>query len=99
MARARAPFPCRSSAPDMSIRTSAFWESWFRRSLENPPEIPWDEAPKLTGRERDTIRASIQEFQLGERSEGHHLKRAAREYAQRSGDVTYARALDLFIRE
>jgi hypothetical protein len=81
------------------LRTSEFWESSFRRSLDSPPEIPWKSARKLTAAERETIRSSIQEFQLGEQSEGRHLKRAARDYAQRSGDAAYSRALELFIRE
>jgi hypothetical protein len=86
------------------IRSSEFWETWFRRSLAHPPEVPWPEVPwegavKLTASERTAIRASVQEFQLGEQSEGRHLKRAAREYAQRSGDAAYFRAMELFIRE
>jgi hypothetical protein len=81
------------------IRASEFWGSSFRRSLDNPPEIPWESDLKLTEGERKTIRSSVQEFQLGERSEGRHLKRAARDYAQRSGDVAYPHAVELFIRE
>jgi hypothetical protein len=79
------------------IRASEYWESWFRRSLDNPPEISWERGLKLTEAERKTIRSSVQEFPLGERSEGRHLKRAARDYAQRSGDVAYSHAVDLFI--
>lgn len=81
------------------VRVSEFWEAWFRRSLENSPEIPWESAVNLTAAERETIRSSVQEFQLGEQSEGRHLKRAAREHAQRSGDAAYFRAVNLFIRE
>jgi hypothetical protein len=84
--------------PPPSTRVAEFWEARFRLSLENPPEIPCDSA-RLTEGERRTIRASIQEFQLGERSEGRHLQRAARDYAQRSGDAAYCRAVELFIRE
>jgi hypothetical protein len=81
------------------IRASEFWEAWFRRSLDNPPEVPWESVAELTESERTTIRSSIQEFQLGEQSEGRHLKHAARDYAQRSGDAAYSRAMELFIRE
>jgi len=81
------------------VRPSEFWEGWFRRSLDNPPEVPWERAVKLTESERTTICSSVQEFQLGEQSEGRHLKRAARDYAQRSGDAAYSRAVELFIRE
>ena len=41
----------------------------------------------------------MQEFQLGEQSEGRHLRRAARDYARRTGDTAYSRAVELFIRE
>jgi hypothetical protein len=58
------------------LRDSEFWESWFRRSLDNPREIQWEGGLKLTESERKTIRSSVQEFQLGERSERRHLKRA-----------------------
>ena len=75
------------------------WEAHFRRSLENPPPIPWEAAAQLTPAERAGIRSSIQEFQLGEQSEGRHLKRLAAEYAQRSGDADYGGAVPLFIRE
>ena len=81
------------------IRPSAFWESWFRSSLDNAPEIPWDCAVRLTEAERNAIRVSIREFQLGEQSEGRHLQQAARDYARRSGDEPYSRAVALFIRE
>ncbi|MBM3814009.1 MAG: hypothetical protein FJW20_20455 [Acidimicrobiia bacterium] len=81
------------------VRASEEWEAWFRRSLENPPEIPWESAARITDEERERIRASIQEFQLGEQSEGRHLRQAAREYARRSGDAAYARGTELFIRE
>jgi Spy/CpxP family protein refolding chaperone len=78
---------------------SASWESHFRRSLDNPPAIPWECARELTAAERDAIRSSIQEFQLGEQSEGRHLKRVATAYAERAGEPAYARAIHLFIRE
>jgi hypothetical protein len=40
------------------LRTSEFWESSFRRSLDSPPEIPWKSARKLTAAERETIRST-----------------------------------------
>ena len=81
------------------IRSSTFWESWFRSSLDNPPEIPWNCAVRLTEAERNAISVSIREFQLGEQSEGHHLQQAARDYARRCGDKAYSRAVALFIHE
>lgn len=78
---------------------SAFWEDRFQKSLDNPPVIPWDRAPEISVFECEQIRTSIQEFQLGEQSEGRNLKRAAHAYATRSGDWAYLAAMKLFIRE
>jgi hypothetical protein len=45
------------------------------------------------------VSASLQEFQAGEYSEGRHLYQFAREYAARTGDYEYLRAIRLFIAE
>jgi len=45
------------------------------------------------------LAASIQEFQLGESSEGRHLIVAARHHAERTGDPFYVPATKAFIRE
>jgi hypothetical protein len=42
---------------------------------------------------------SVQEFQLGESYEGRHLHRLAAQYARRTGDEDYLRAVEYFIRE
>lgn len=78
---------------------SELWEARLRHSLANPPQVPWERCAELTAAERHTIRASIQEFQLGEQSEGRHLTQAARDHARRSGDTAYFPAMQLFIRE
>ena len=78
---------------------SSFWEERLRQSLANPPRVPWHEATNISPAEVEAIRASIQEFQLGEQSEGRHLSKAAREHARESGDPAYFRAMQLFIRE
>ncbi len=55
--------------------------------------------PRLTEGEREAVIPSVQEFQLGENSEGKHLHRLAREYAERNDDEDYLRAAEYFIRE
>jgi hypothetical protein len=80
-------------------RSSEYWEERFRWSLDHPPEVPWESAAELTSAERRAIRESIQEFQIGEQSEGRHLRSGAREYSRRSGDLAYERSMALFIRE
>lgn len=56
-------------------------------------------SPRLSEAEREAVVASIQEFQLGESSEGRHLHRLAAEYARQTGDEDYPRAVEYFIRE
>ncbi len=58
-----------------------------------------DEGPRLTEAEKQAVGASIKEFQLGENSEGRHLHRRSREYAEETGDGDYLRAMEYFIRE
>jgi hypothetical protein len=85
--------------PDRPARSSAEWLVWFQANAVAPDDVPWDDARRLTAAERDAVAESIQEFQLGESSEGRHLHAAARAYAATSRDGTYVRAIEAFIRE
>ena len=62
-------------------------------------EIPWHLGGDLTPEEARAIARSVKEFQAGESSEGRHLIRNARRYAERSGDHEYVAAIRLFIAE
>jgi hypothetical protein len=53
----------------------------------------------LTSDQKCAVASSVPEFQLGESSDGLRFIEMAEEYALRSGDVEYVRALKLFIRE
>lgn len=79
--------------------SSAAWIAYFERNRRELASIPWDQAVTLTQPERDAIGTSIQEFQVGESSEGRHLFTAARRYAAGSGDGEYVTALRLFVAE
>ena len=79
--------------------SSAEWCAHFEGSASLPDEVPWESAVRLTEAERRAVAASIQEFQLGESSEGRHLHAAARAHAASTGDHAYARAIAAFIRE
>jgi hypothetical protein len=61
--------------------------------------VSWTSPVRLTDDERRAITASVQQFQLGESSEGSHLHAAARAYAARTGDDAYVSAIEAFIRE
>src|SRR2546426_2326227 len=75
------------------------WCAYFRANREALLKLPWERGAELTESERETIACSLQDFQLGESSEGHHLLERARRYAARTGDQAYAEAIELFIRE
>jgi len=55
--------------------------------------------PDLTSKEQKTITRSLQAWQKGETSDGKHLLKAAKKYAQKHGDPFYLEAVKLFIKE
>jgi secondary thiamine-phosphate synthase enzyme len=80
-------------------RTTADWIRYFHWNRQNLTPIPWDHPYRLTPAEWSLIADSIAIFQLGENSEGRHLKKAGDRYTEASGDHQYAEALRLFIAE
>lgn len=86
--------------PDTSFTAiSRFWRDHFRASESAEPNFPWGDAYVLTAPERATIAASIQQFQLGEGSEGRRLLMRGLAYSRATRDPYFIRALRLFIRE
>jgi hypothetical protein len=78
--------------------TSQYWINHFKaNALEH--RVNWEVRPSLTIAELDTIKASLQAWQLGETSEGKHLIAAATKYAHKIGDPAYIDAVKLFIKE
>jgi hypothetical protein len=80
----------------------ARWDSWiayFNHNAANQMDIDWLRDYQLTETERHRITRSIQQFQLGESSEGRHVLNLARQYIAASGDDQYLPALALFIKE
>jgi hypothetical protein len=73
--------------------------AYFIANASVHDEFPWDTPTRLSAQERQALAASIQEFQLGESSEGRHLIAAARRHAGRTGDPFYLPATEAFIRE
>ena len=82
-----------------STWSSTQWREYFRKNAAALLHIPWDVGVSLTIDERNTIAASVQEFQLGESSDGHHFLFAARQYANASGDAQYVPALRRLVAE
>lgn len=82
-----------------SLVPSNAWVEYFRSNAAAVRPFPWTAGPGLSDAERQTIGASIAEFQLGESSEGAHLLRFGRLHAAETGDADYLAALRLFLAE
>jgi len=89
--------PSRPSHPDPRA-SSLDWLSYFTLNTLEPP-LPWKDAGRLSPGERALVARSIQQFQLGENSDGRGLLRRARDFGARSGDAHFPEAVALFIQE
>ena len=81
------------------VRHSVAWAEHFRHNADRQIEIPWDDAIVLSRKERETLIPSLQDFQLGESSEGRHGLARAGNYGERVGDGHYVEAIRLFFLE
>jgi hypothetical protein len=89
----------RLNQPPIAPDPAVVWIAYLERNRRELTPIPWSDGVTLTAGERDAIATSIQEFQVGESSEGRHLFTAAQRYAADSGDGEYLTALRLFVAE
>jgi hypothetical protein len=83
----------------VEARNSAWWCDYFNAYEARQRTIPWDKLRPLTTHERRVLVASLQDFQLGETSEGRHGMARATAYGKRVGDPHYAEAVRLFFAE
>src|SRR5215468_10339104 len=75
------------------------WRDYYQANARLLLALPWERGAELTAAERDAVAASLQDFQLGESSEGRNLLRRAEQYAERADDPEYVEAMQLFVRE
>jgi hypothetical protein len=80
-------------------KTSTECVAYFKINEATCRGIPWERGAEITDAERDAICWSLQAWQLGETSEGRHLRAAAARHAKKIGDPDYAAAVECFIRE
>ena len=80
-------------------RSTQNWVDHFRWNGSVAMRVPWHIGPDLSDEERAAIAHSIRVFQLGENSEGRHLMRYAKEWAERTGDTAYPEAIRMLIVE
>jgi len=81
------------------VQTSAEWVAYFRHNADTLLDVPWELGVKFTPEERELVAASIPTWQLGESSDGRHLRGAAERYANQTGDTDFVEAINLFIGE
>jgi len=79
--------------------SSARWRDYYMKNAGNLLPLPWERGAELTDAERQAFLPSLQDFQLGENSEGRHLLRRGAEWAHYNGDHDYPEALRLFVKE
>src|SRR5262245_52379766 len=74
---------------------------WLRYFEGNAGQVlrPAPEDYVLTADERARIADSIQGFQIGEASEGKHLRAGAEEFARQTGNSDYPKAIACLIKE
>ncbi len=80
-------------------RSMQNWVDHFRWNGTVAMRVPWHIGPDLSDEDRAAIAHSIRVFQLGEDSEGRHLMRYAKEWADRTGDSAYPEAIRMLIAE
>lgn len=75
---------------------------WFRHFLQRSStviRVSSDPDPRLSAQEIASITKSMQQFQLGEGSDGKRLLERGKKFADRVNDPLFVEALSLFIRE
>lgn len=80
--------------------SSREWVAFFRKNAAEDAGLERPEAMAVLPPEiRRTIAASLPSWQLGETSDGRHLRAVARDYARKESDWDFLEAIDLFIAE
>jgi len=82
-----------------TVATSDDWVLYFRHNAVRQRSIPWNEGTPLSTAERQELIPSLRGWQLGETSDGAHLRAAANDYAARVADPAFIEAVNLFIAE
>lgn len=80
------------------METSQQWLKHFGCNLKIE-RVNWNLLPSLSNCERKNILTALQAWQLGETSDGSHLLKASRKYAEKIKDEYYPLAVELFIKE
>src|SRR5712692_3837539 len=80
------------------VEYSRFWHAYFMQNAASA-EFCWNDSHHLTPAEENVVSGSIQQFQLGEGSDGAGLLRRAQIHARKTADPLFVPALQLFVLE
>lgn len=99
--QAHRPALHRQKGPDgrPMLTSSSEWIDYYDENARRQSPIPWFYGSEISEEELSTIARSLQAWQLGETSDGAHLRRAAASYAKVTGDRKFIEVADLFIKE
>lgn len=75
------------------------WVEYFEYNNKNLLKLDFNNNTELSKEEIDLITPSIKAFQLGEGSEGKHLTKVVKNYAQKTGYKDYPEIMKWFIAE
>src|SRR5215831_4091476 len=68
------------------VWTANEWCEYYRANAGRLLVLPWEGGAGLSDEEKEAVATSLQEFQIGEQSEGRNLLNRARQYADLTGD-------------
>ena len=75
------------------------WMHYFQHNSWKPAHMPFSDSPTLSPEERELLGPSLQQFQLGEGSDGLGLLRRAGQFATMHNVPELGEAMVLFVRE
>lgn len=82
------------------IKSFSEWAAHFAdNDWSHAPDLAWDTAPRLTDAELRLVSPSLKQFQLGESSEGRHLRAQAEAFGVTHGVPHLGEATTVFIKE
>ena len=75
------------------------WNKYFEYNSSHLIKLDYSNNKELTEKEKELITPSIRAFQIGEGSEGKHLKKVVEKFAKKTNDEEYIKAMDWFVLE
>src|SRR5258705_6635580 len=73
----------------------SLWYQYFQANQNHFDHLDWKNTESLTGKEKEIITSSIQQFQRGEYSEGKHFL----QFAKSMKNESYVETVKIFIKE